>query len=71
MAGLTLAQCEAELAIWMAADQAVAAGQQWQHQGRTYTKVDAGEIRRNINYWDAKCQRLDRQGPRVRGVVNL
>ena len=69
MAGIALQQAETQLALWLDADAKVAQRQSWQHQGRTYTAADAGEIRQNIEFWDKQCKRLDRGGPRVRGVV--
>ena len=58
MPGITLAQAEAQLAIWIAADTAVAAGQSFDVNGKAYTKVNAREIRENIDYWDAKAKEL-------------
>lgn len=62
MAGITLAHAEAQLAIWIAADQAVSGGQSINHDTgagrRQFTLADAGEIRRNIDYWNDWCQRL-------------
>lgn len=71
MAGLTLDRAERQLALWLEADEKVAANQAWTYQGRTYTRADAEQIRLNIEYWDKQCKRLDRGGIRVCGVVPL
>ena len=68
MAGITLAQAEAKLSSWMAADDAVASGQSYSIGGRSLTRANAGEIRDNIDYWERKVIRLSngRGGVRVR-----
>lgn len=69
MAGITLAQAEAKLAEWMAADSAVAAGQAYNIGGRSLTRADALEIRKNIDYWNGRVVSLDsgRTGPSIMG----
>lgn len=59
MAGLTLEIAEAKLTEWLAADSQLQAGQDvtWT-DGRRLTQSDAGEVRRNIDYWDKKCKEL-------------
>lgn len=71
MAGITLAQAEAQLAAWLAADTVVATGQSVSMAGRTLTLANAKEIRDNITYWDKQVQRLSRGGIRVTGGVPL
>jgi hypothetical protein len=66
MAGITLAQAEAKLAEWMAADTAVASGQAYKIHGREMTRANAAEIMANIEKWDGWCRRLGRSGIRVR-----
>lgn len=66
MAGLTQTQAETQLALWLAADAAVAGGQSYSIGQRSLTRADAKEIRENIDYWDAKVRRLARGGARVR-----
>lgn len=58
MAGITLAQAQAKLALWMAADDAVAGNQSYEINGRSMTRADAGEIADRITYWDAKVKEL-------------
>jgi hypothetical protein len=74
MAGITLAQAEAHLAVWLAADTAVASGQSYSINGRSLTRADASEIRENIDYWEGKVTRLSSStggGIRVRGLTPL
>ena len=59
--GITLAQAEAQLAVWLAADTTVAAGQSFDINGRSYTKVHAREIRESIDFWDSKVKQLSCQ----------
>ena len=70
MAGITLTQAEDQLAVWLAADTAVAGGQQYSIGSRALTRANAKEIRENITYWNGWVQRLqnsDSGGMRIRG----
>ena len=58
MAGVTLAQAEAQLALWLAASTAVAAGQSYSIKDRSLSRVDASEIREQIDYWQNWVQKL-------------
>jgi len=58
MAGITLAQAEAQLTSWMTASTAVAGGQSYTIGGRSFTRADAKSIQQQIDYWDKKCQEL-------------
>lgn len=69
MAGITLAEAEAKLALWMAAEDKVASGQSYTINGRTLTRANLKEISDNIDRWDARVKRLSRGGARVRQVV--
>lgn len=62
MAGITLEQAQAKLERWLAADDAVASGQSYSIDGRSLSRADAAEIRANIDYWEAKVNRLSRGG---------
>ena len=66
MAGITLAQAEAKLTLWMEADDAVARNQSYSIGNRSLTRADADEIRDNINFWEGKVARLDRSATRKR-----
>ena len=75
MAGITLAQAEAQLALWLAADAAVASGQSYAMGEKSLTLANAGEIRKNIDYWASWVNSLSqtgastRTGPVVKGVT--
>jgi len=62
MAGLDLATAQAHLDQWIAADLAVATGQSYTIGGRSLTRANAAEIRRNIDYWNRWVQRLSKGG---------
>ena len=67
MAGITLAQAEAKLSLWMEADDAVAKGQSYTIGGRSLSRANAAEIRSNIDFWEAKVQRFTRGGMKIFG----
>lgn len=58
MAGITLAQAEAQLAAWLEADAAVARNQSYSIAGRSLTRADAGEITDKIKFWQGRVDRL-------------
>lgn len=61
MVGITLAQAEAKLQLWLAADEAVAKKQSYSISGRSLTLADVKEIRENVDYWQGWVQKLDTQ----------
>lgn len=67
MPGITLAQAEAKLTLWMDAEDKVASGQSYSIQGRSLTRADLGMIGERIDRWERKVQRLTRGGIRVFG----
>jgi hypothetical protein len=69
MAGITLAQAEAQLAAWIDASTAVATGQSYSIGGRSLTRANAAEIRESISFWDEKVQSLTRGGRAIRGIT--
>lgn len=58
MAGLTLAQADAQLTLWLAASTAVASNQSYKIGDRELVRADAGEIRDSIDYWQRKVDEL-------------
>lgn len=64
MSGITLTEAEAQLASWIAASTAVASGQSYSIKDRSLSRVDASEIREQINFWQSWVERLT---PRTRG----
>lgn len=69
MAGITLTQAQEKLNVWMAADDAVATGQEYAMGARRLTRANAAEIRENITYWENKVVRLSRGGIRITGAT--
>lgn len=69
MAGITLAQAEAQLASWIAASTTVAAGKSFTMGGRSMTLVNEAEILNLINFWDAKVAELTRGGRAIKGIT--
>lgn len=72
MPALTLANAEAQLALWLEADAAVATGQSYEIAGRRLTRTDAGTITEKIEYWNAKVVTLTNQSQgrsRSRAIV--
>ena len=59
MAGITKAIAEARLTTWLEADAAVARNQAYaMPDGRSVTRANAAEIRKNIEFWQSQCTRL-------------
>ncbi len=58
MSGITLAQAQERLDGWLAADAAVSSNQSYSINDRTLTRANAAEIRRNIDYWSDKVEKL-------------
>lgn len=74
MAGITLAQAEAKLALWMQVNDDIATnGQSTAILGREFRAADLGEVNRQIEYWDTKVKQLAANtggaGIRVRGLT--
>lgn len=77
MAGITLAQAEAKLAVWMAAEEACAAKQTYtiesEGNSRSLSYADLKEIGNRITYWNNKVQALSAAASgvsRSRTIVN-
>lgn len=58
MAGITLAQAEAQLTLYLAAESAVLTNQSYEIAGRKLTRAALGEIRTGITTWDARVKQL-------------
>lgn len=72
MAGITLAQAEAQLALYLAAEAAVLAKQSYTINGRSLTKANLGEIQAGIKTWDERAKALEAtaaRGGRSRTIV--
>lgn len=69
MAGITLAQAEAKLALWMDAMDKVASSQSYSIAGRSLSRANLSDIQAQIEFWDKQVKRLSAGGIRVkRGV---
>lgn len=72
MAGITLAQAEAKLQLWLNAEEAVASGQSYSIGSRSLTRANLTEISERINYWNGQVKTLSASAAgrrRVRNVV--
>jgi hypothetical protein len=58
MAGITLAQAEEQLGLWLAASTAVSSKQSYRIGERQLTHADAGEILKMIEFWDKRAAAL-------------
>lgn len=71
MAGITLAQAEAQLALYLAAEQAVLSKQAYTIGGRSLTLADLEDIQAGIKIWDERAKALDtgRAASRARTIL--
>lgn len=58
MAGITLAQAEAQLASYLAAETAVLSGQSYEIAGRRLNRANLAEIQAGIKIWNERVQAL-------------
>jgi hypothetical protein len=77
MPAFTLVQAQAQLDAWLAASLAVATSQSYEitveGNTRKLSRADAGEIRRQIDFWRVEVTRLTpaaSRRPRSRTIVN-
>lgn len=77
MAGITLAQAEAKLALWMQAEEALAVSQSYSIEvdgsRRELTRADLAEVGRRITYWNNIVISLSARASgrsRTRNLVN-
>lgn len=61
MAGITLAQAEAQLALYLAAETAVLSGQSYEIAGRKLTRANLAEIQQGIDAWNRRASDLGNQ----------
>lgn len=73
MAGITLAQAEAKLAEYLAAETAVLAGQDIIIDGNRFTHADLAAVQKGIEIWEKRTARLSRTvgGIRIAQVIPL
>lgn len=58
MAGITLAQAEAKLTMFLTAEDTVSSGKSYSIGDRSMTRHDLSEIRQSIAFWDRKVKEL-------------
>lgn len=58
MAGITLAQAEAQLALYLAAEAAVLTGQSYEIAGRKLTRANLDEVRSGVETWNSRVVNL-------------
>lgn len=71
MAGITAAQAQTQLDLYLTAETKVLLGQEYEIAGRRLKRADLDSIREGIAYWNAQVQRLANgaTGARVRGLT--
>lgn len=58
MAGITLVQAEAQLALYLAAEEKVLSGQSYEIAGRKLSRADLASIQAGIKTWDERVKEL-------------
>ena len=61
MAGITLAQAQAKLDTYLAAETAVLSGQSYEIAGRRLTRANLAEIQKGVELWNQRVQLLSRR----------
>ena len=59
MAAITLETAKKHLEMWLEAESEVAINQSYTIGGKTFTRANLGEIRKQIEYWGNKVQALE------------
>ena len=59
MAAITLETAKKHLEMWLEAESEVAINQAYTIGGKSFTRADLGEIRKQIEYWSNKVQELE------------
>ena len=59
MAAITLETAKKHLDIWLEAESEVAINQAYTIGGKSFTRANLGEIRKQIEYWSNKVQELE------------
>ena len=71
MAGITLAQAEAQLTAYLDAEEKVLNNQAYSIKDRNLQRASLESIQAGIERWDKKVQRLTRGGIVPRGVTPI
>lgn len=59
MAAITLETAKKHLEMWLEAESEVAINQAYTIGGKSFTRANLGEIRKQIEYWSNKVQALE------------
>lgn len=59
MAAITLQTAKKHLNMWLEAESEVAINQAYTIGGKSFTRANLGEIRKQIEYWSNKVQELE------------
>ncbi len=59
MAAISLETAKKHLEMWLEAESEVAINQSYTIGGKTFTRANLGEIRKQIEYWSNKVQALE------------
>ncbi|RKI39967.1 hypothetical protein D7V86_12400 [bacterium D16-51] len=59
MAAITLETAKKHLEMWLEAESEVAINQSYTIGGKSFTRANLGEIRKQIEYWSNKVQALE------------
>lgn len=59
MAAITIKTAKKHLDMWLEAESEVAINQSYTISGKSFTRADLGEIRKQIAYWSNKVQSLE------------
>lgn len=59
MAAITLVTAKKHLDMWLEAESEVAINQAYTIGGKSFTRANLGEIRKQIEYWSNKVQELE------------
>ena len=46
--------CKRKLNTWLAAEEAISTGQRYQIEGRSLTRADLYDVRKEIEFWEGK-----------------
>lgn len=66
MPGITLAQAEAKLQLWLEAEDRIASGQSYTIGDRTLERADLDAVRKSITFWDGQVKALSGSGAGLR-----
>lgn len=69
MAAITLEEAKSKLKLWMDAESNVAINQAYTIGGKSFTRANLGEIRKQIEYWSnmvTKLENVKKKGGRNR-----